>query len=79
MSKIGEIAEGWANLAFKKKHIERIAKSRMLICNTCEAHSDKHDTVRIDKHCIECGCPLSSKTRSLSTACPLNKWKSVKL
>ena len=27
--------------------------------------------------CNECGCSLLFKTKSLSSACPLDKWKAV--
>jgi hypothetical protein len=78
MSKVGEIAEGWTNLVLKKEITERIAKSRLLICNTCEFHSKFHKTLRPDAHCTDCGCTLNAKVRSLQTNCPQNKWKAIK-
>lgn len=78
MSKAGEIIEGWSNLVNKKKIVERIAKSRLLICNTCEYHSQFHKTIRPDAHCTDCGCTLSAKTRSLQSSCPQGKWNATK-
>ena len=78
MSKIGEIAEGWANLVNKKEAVERVAKTRINICNTCENHSKFHKTNRLDDHCFDCKCPLATKTRSLQSECPIGKWKAFK-
>lgn len=78
MSKAGEIVEGWTNLVFKKEAVERIAKSRINICNTCPHHSKLHETTRIDDHCTACGCPLAAKTRSLQSECPKGLWKAYK-
>lgn len=77
MGVIKEIAEGWANMAFKKEHVERIAVVRRNICNTCEHISIKHETSRPDVHCVKCGCPLATKTRSLDSGCPIGKWSKI--
>ena len=79
MSKSKEIIEGWKNVIIKKEHVERIAGARRNICNTCEFHSKFHETNRADDHCTACGCPLMSKTRSLSSSCPKGKWGSVRI
>jgi hypothetical protein len=52
----------------------------MEICNTCEHHSsnkENYKSLRVDKHCTICGCPLATKTKSLGTNCPINKWDTV--
>ena len=74
MSKAGEIIEGWSNLIIKKEHVEKVAKARLLICDTCEYNSKFHKTKRPDEHCMDCGCTLSAKTRCLHCACPKSKW-----
>lgn len=78
MSKAREIFDGWKNVIFPNKEIERLAKGRMLICNTCEHNSKFHSTIRPDIHCVACGCPLISKTKSPHSFCPKGKWGSVK-
>ena len=79
MGKTGEIIEGWTNLIFKDKVVERVARARMNICNTCVYHSRYHETNRPDAHCIECGCPFAAKTRSMQSACPIGKWGADKV
>lgn len=83
MSKLQEMYDGWKNLLVPseemKSIIERIATARLNICNTCEFDSNKVKTtmtkVRFDRHCTNCGCTLAAKTRSLTSSCPLEKWK----
>jgi len=83
MSKLQEMYDGWKNLLVPNHEmqpvIERIAASRMNICNTCEFDSDKVSNtmtkIRFDRHCTKCGCTLAAKTRSLTSSCPLEKWK----
>lgn len=81
MGKVKEIAEGIENILFRKKEVEKVAKARMKICNSCEYISTKHKTNKLFVHCTKCMCPLSTKTRSMDTECPLSppKWTSVKI
>jgi len=76
-----QIYEGWKNNLFPaadmKEHIKEFGNERMAICEECEFISTKHETIRPDVHCTNCGCTLSAKTKCLSCACPLNKWKEV--
>jgi hypothetical protein len=76
-----QIYEGWKNNLFPaadmKEYIKQVGKERMSICEECEFISTKHESVRPDVHCTECGCTLAAKTKCLSCACPLNKWKAV--
>jgi len=60
-----------------KEYIQQVGKERMSICEECEFISTKHESVRPDVHCTDCGCTLAAKTKCLSCACPLNKWKAV--
>jgi hypothetical protein len=81
MSKLQEIYDGWKNLIIPeeklKPHIEKVAKARLNICNTCEFDSLKDESLklRFDRHCTNCGCTLAAKTRSLTSSCPIDKWK----
>jgi hypothetical protein len=80
----GQILEGITNSIFKKEDVEEIAKQRMAICRKCYLY-DIHGagcTVPKTAPCCNakhggCGCSLSLKTRSLSSDCPLNKWKAI--
>jgi hypothetical protein len=76
-----QIYEGWKNNLFPAKdmkdYIKQVGDERMAICEGCDLISIKHTTVRPDVHCTECGCTLAAKTKCLSCACPLNKWKAV--
>lgn len=72
MAKIDEIANGWKNVIKSKLGVsseedEKIFQSRREICNACDRRSD------LDR-CLECGCPLVAKTRSLISDCPLGRW-----
>ena len=72
MAKIDEIANGWKNVIKSKLGVsseedEKIFQSRRAICNECDSRSE------LDR-CLECGCPLAAKTRSLISDCPLGRW-----
>lgn len=75
--------EGIKNSVFPakeiKEQIEQTAKDRIAICEGCEFYSpnspNKVIGIRPDVHCINCGCNLHWKTRCLSCACPMDKWK----
>ena len=81
LEKAKQIAEGWKNTLIKDDGVETIAKKRLAICSSCEFNSDiakkisNYTSVRPDVHCIDCGCPLISKTRCTSCDCPKGKWK----
>jgi ribosomal protein L37E len=63
-----------------KDVITQVSNERLAICNECPEHSynkENYKSVRIDAHCTMCGCTLSAKTKSFSSACPLEKWKAV--
>lgn len=79
MAKSKEIINGWTNLLNKKKHVEEIASKRKEICSNCEHNSKFYKTLRFDEHCMECGCTLSAKVRSLESECPIGKWLAVKI
>jgi len=76
-----QIYEGWKNKLLPeerlKEQIDQVSAERMSICNNCKFHSKHHKTIRLDAHCVHCGCTLSAKTKCLSCACPTEKWKPV--
>lgn len=75
-----QILEGIKNKIFKKEHVEAIAKSRWQICIRCDALDvvgDKCMVTGTQPCCSECGCSLGFKLRSLSSACPLEKWAAM--
>lgn len=81
-----EIIEGWRNHLIPPKDlkevIKKVSEERLEICSTCpkqseNAKADGYKTIRIDLHCTACGCPLASKTKSLSSKCPLGKWEAI--
>lgn len=75
-----QIAEGIKNKVFKKEHVEAEAALRWAICKECPS-LDKEGSECFapgtQPCCGECGCSLGFKTRSLSSECPLGKWKAV--
>ncbi|NQY43344.1 MAG: hypothetical protein HRT87_08380 [Legionellales bacterium] len=75
-----KIIEGIKNTVFKKEHIEIEANSRYSICLACpslDVKGSKCLAPGTQPCCGECGCSLKFKTRSLSSDCPLGKWKAV--
>ena len=75
-----QILEGIKNKVFKKEHVESEAKLRWQICIKCESldvSGDKCTVPGTQPCCGECGCSLGFKLRSLSSACPSDKWKAI--
>lgn len=83
-NKLQEIYDGWKNFLVPdkeiEKYVEKIAQNRINICRTCPWNSRNRKTIismaRPDVHCTKCGCPEATKTRSLTSECPLDppKW-----
>lgn len=78
----GQIIEGITNSVFKREDVEAIAHQRMQICNKCELLDVQGDGCMVagtgpccDERKGGCGCSLSFKTRSLSSACPKGFWE----
>lgn len=63
--------------AHLKLKIRQVHDSRYAICKECELHSSRHDTLRLDEHCTECGCPIHAKLKCLSCKCGIDKWEAV--
>lgn len=62
-----QIINGWSNLIFPNPEIEKIAKSRALVCATCD-----YNKINI---CMKCSCPIPAKTHSMESECELKKWR----
>ena len=86
--KFKEIVEGWRNDLIPPEHlkslIENVSEERLAICRACpfdsiNAKANGYNSIRIDEHCTKCGCPLSKKTKSLKSECPLDppKWEKI--
>jgi len=75
-TKIGQILEGWKNLAWKDHKIEEIAKDRLQTCAECDSRSNYPQEVSLMSRCNACGCVIEAKTRCEGCTCPLDKWKS---
>jgi hypothetical protein len=80
----GQILEGITNSIFKKEDVEEVAEYRMQICRKCHLYDTQGVGCMVpgtQPCCNEkaggCGCSLEFKTRSLSSDCPLNKWKAM--
>jgi len=74
------ILEGITNKLFKKEHVEAIAGERWAICKDCEYLSKDSEGCAVpgtEPCCSDCGCSLGFKLRSLSSACPSDKWKAI--
>lgn len=79
-----QIWEGLKNNIFKDEHVEAVYEERMDICRRCEVLDTTGEGCHVpttapccNKNKGGCGCSLALKLRSLSTDCPLDKWKAV--
>jgi hypothetical protein len=77
---LDKIAEGIKNKIFKKDDVEAIAKMRWAECKMCPLLDRKGLSCAVkgtQPCCSDCGCSLSIKIRSLSSACPKGRWGQV--
>ncbi len=83
MFNVIHIINGWKNYTFPSDEVEKIAKERANICSKCDsAAHGTYEKLMPDwsikevqgLKCNKCGCPLSTKIRSIEENCPLNKW-----
>jgi len=72
-----KILEGIKNSIVRDEFVEDVATKRWAICKSCESNGDKCAVPGTGPCCGECGCALGFKIRSLSSDCPLDKWKAV--
>lgn len=86
VNKIKQMIEGWSNVIAPREElkelIEEVYKERLSICDICDYDSENKkktgwSTIRIDRHCTNCGCTTEPKLKCLSCECPLAKWKSI--
>jgi hypothetical protein len=69
-----KIFEGMKNALIYDEYVEDIAGQRLAVCNDCEHKGNKCAVPKTGPCCNLCGCSLTFKTRSLSSACPETKW-----
>jgi hypothetical protein len=69
--------EGITNTLRRDEFVEDVAKHRMEVCDACTSKGTKCVMRGTAPCCDECGCSLAFKTRSLSSECPLGKWKAL--
>jgi hypothetical protein len=72
-----QILEGITNALIRDKYVEEVAAIRNSICDDCELKGNKCMVPGTGPCCNDCGCSLGFKTRSLSSSCPLGKWKAL--
>lgn len=88
-----QIWDGLRNKLIKKEHVEQVYEARMEICRGCRLYDTTGDGCAIPgtapccnknltdildgKEVNGCGCSLGLKARSLSSSCPLEKWKAI--
>lgn len=85
LKKFKSIISGWKNFTFSNPQVEKLAKVRAKICSSCPHANTEYpfkkfipEEKRIEDikgtGCDICGCPLSSKLRSVIESCPIDKW-----
>ena len=73
INKAKEIANGYKNLlkyklGISNKKDEEVFLARREVCNSCVRRDEKND------RCMECGCQLAAKTRSVLSKCDIGLW-----
>jgi hypothetical protein len=72
-----QILEGITNSVIRDEFVEDVARVRRELCEQCPSKGDECVMPGTAPCCNECGCSLAFKTRSLSSECPLDKWKAL--
>lgn len=75
-----KILAGIWNKIRNNAYVETVYTERRNICEQCPSIDYEGSSCVVSGTqpcCKECGCSLSIKLRSLSTECPLGKWKAV--
>lgn len=75
-----KILEGLTNSIFKNEFVETVAAQRNEICKSCPHVDNYGETCFLQGTqpcCSLCGCSLSLKQRSLSSACDDKRWDAV--
>ena len=71
------ILNGFKNYITRRDHIEKLANTRMSICEECpllDLKGTKCFAPGTQPCCGSCGCSLKLKTRSEEAECPEGKW-----
>lgn len=63
--KLASIIDGFSNYIWPNPEVEKIALERADICSQCNLNSQNW--------CVDCGCFVPAKIRSLDETC--HKWK----
>ena len=66
-----QILEGVTNTVFKKQFVETVAEFRKKICDDCKENNGHCLVPGTGPCCGACGCSLTFKLRSMSSACGL--------
>ena len=80
LKNIDQIYDGIKNDPFKKEYVEKIAESRIKICETCNEYDTKGSKCLVpgtQPCCTLCGCSMHWKSRSMSSECPAGKWEQL--
>lgn len=75
------LLRGMYNKAAGTQWVKEVAKSRYEDhCKNCD-HNSKiatkeglYKSVRIDEHCVACGCNIDFKTHDMAQICPKGYW-----
>lgn len=80
-----QIASGWYNFVKGDPAVKRMMAARLAICDSCPNKIQLSQMSQVIIHhinqeasiykCKLCSCPLSTKTASPKSVCPLGKWK----
>lgn len=65
--KLKSILTGWKNIVWSSPQVKEIARKRAEICSLCEKN--------VKNICLDCGCFLPAKARSLDEHC--HKWDEI--
>lgn len=87
MSKVFDIAQGWARYYMKElgllnPQVAREAERRLSICNTCPfrvgttcSKKVSGKNVVTDMMVVGCGCNIAKKSLADASECPAGKWQ----
>ena len=67
IDKLKSILSGWKNVIWSSELVKNVAYARAEVCAPCDQNSKGW--------CLDCGCPIIAKARSLSEYC--DKWDEV--
>jgi len=80
LKNIDQIYDGIKNDIFKTEYVEKIAASRIKICESCKEFDTKGNKCMApgtQPCCSLCGCSMKWKSRSMSSECPAGKWEAL--